>query len=252
MANDLNIPTIADGQADGQWQTSNDGDAALGNALADIYTVDFTAGNVTLTAAQFRSAMTFVPSNLSATRVLTIPSVKRALFFVHNTDAADTITVTKGSTTIAVGPSEIGVFNTDGTTNSLGGAVLTSGGGSVSPIGKHTLWIPAGAMTARTTDCAAAGTVETTTNKIMLKTFDFDASADENVQFSILKAPLRSSRSGAMPQRLRISALPGSARGLPCLTTTRPMRASVQLSRASTLAAPPMTFISARKARRSL
>lgn len=128
MANDLNLPAIADGQADGQWQTSNDGDAALGNALADIYTVDFTAGNVTLTAAQFRSAMTFVPSNLSATRVLTIPAVKRGIFFVHNTDAVDSITVTKGSTTISVGPGEIGALYTDGTTNSLEGAVIAEAG----------------------------------------------------------------------------------------------------------------------------
>jgi hypothetical protein len=128
MAHDLNLPTIADGQDDGQWQSSNDGDAALGNALGDIYTVDFTAGNVTLTAAQFRSAMTFVPSNLSATRVLTIPAVKRGLFFVHNTDAVDSITVTKGSTTISVGPGEIGALYTDGTTNSLEGAVIAEAG----------------------------------------------------------------------------------------------------------------------------
>ncbi|TIO04564.1 hypothetical protein [Mesorhizobium sp.] len=186
MANDLNIPTIADGQAAGQWQTSNDGDSALGNALADIYTVDFTAGNVTLTAAQFRSAMTFVPSGLSATRALTLPAVKRALFIVDNTDAANTITVTKGSTTISVGPGEIGFLNTDGTTNSLGGTVLTAGGGSVNPIGKHTLWIPAGAMIPRTSNGAAAGSVETSTNKVMIKTLDFDASADEHAQFSIL------------------------------------------------------------------
>lgn len=129
MANDLNIPTIASGQADGQWQTSNDGDAALGNALADIYTVDFTAGNVTLTASQFRAAMTFVPSNLSATRNLTIPSVKRALFLVNNTDAADTINVTHGSTVIAVAAGEIGVFSTDGTTNNLSGAIVEAAGG---------------------------------------------------------------------------------------------------------------------------
>jgi hypothetical protein len=130
MANDLNLPAIADGQADSQWQTSNDGDAALGNALQDFYTVDFTAGNVTLTAAQFRSAMTFIPSNLSATRVLTIPAVKRALFIVHNTDAVDSITVTKGSTTITVAAGELGFLNTDGTTNSLGGTVIAAAAAS--------------------------------------------------------------------------------------------------------------------------
>lgn len=52
-------------------------------------------------------------------------------------------------------------------------------------IGKHSIWIPATAMTARTTAGAAAGSVETTTNKVMLKTFDFDPSTQEFVQFSL-------------------------------------------------------------------
>ncbi|RUW53000.1 hypothetical protein EOA32_10990 [Mesorhizobium sp. M1A.F.Ca.ET.072.01.1.1] len=126
---DLNLPTIADGQADSQWQTSNDGDAAIANALADILTVDFSGGDVTLTSAQFRSAMTFVPSGLSATRALTVPAVKRALFFVHNTDGADSITVTRGSTTVSVEAGKLGVFYTDGTTNGLVGAIVATGTG---------------------------------------------------------------------------------------------------------------------------
>lgn len=51
--------------------------------------------------------------------------------------------------------------------------------------GIHTIWIPAGAMTARTTNGAAAGTVETTTNKVMLSTLDFDAATIEYAQFAI-------------------------------------------------------------------
>jgi hypothetical protein len=50
---------------------------------------------------------------------------------------------------------------------------------------KHTIWVPAGAMTARTTAGAAAGTVETTTNKVMVKTLDFDQSTAEYAQFSV-------------------------------------------------------------------
>lgn len=131
MAHDLAISTIASAQATGQWQTSNDADAALGNALADFYTVNFAAGAVTLTSAQFRSAIVFVPSGLTANRALTIPAVKRGLFIVHNTDATYTITVTKGSTTVAVAAGEIAILNTDGTTNSLGGTVIATGGGTV-------------------------------------------------------------------------------------------------------------------------
>jgi len=51
--------------------------------------------------------------------------------------------------------------------------------------GKQTVWIPAGAMVSRTTSGAASGTAETTTNKVMVKTLDFDASTAEYAQFSV-------------------------------------------------------------------
>lgn len=53
-------------------------------------------------------------------------------------------------------------------------------------LGKHTIWVPAGAMTPRTTSGAAAGTVELSTNKVMVKSLDFDyALADEFAQFAV-------------------------------------------------------------------
>jgi hypothetical protein len=52
-------------------------------------------------------------------------------------------------------------------------------------IGKQTIWVPAGAMIPRTTNGAAAGTAEMTTNKNMIKTLDFDASTQEFAQFEI-------------------------------------------------------------------
>lgn len=54
-----------------------------------------------------------------------------------------------------------------------------------SSIGKETAWIPAGAMASRTTNGAASGGVETTTNKVMIKTLDFDASTVEYAQFGV-------------------------------------------------------------------
>lgn len=51
--------------------------------------------------------------------------------------------------------------------------------------GKQTLHIPATAMVVRVTNGPAAGTVETTTNKVMVKTLDFDQSTAEYAQFSI-------------------------------------------------------------------
>lgn len=49
----------------------------------------------------------------------------------------------------------------------------------------HSLYVPASAMIARTTNGAAAGSSETTTNKVMLSTLDYDQSTIEYAQFSI-------------------------------------------------------------------
>ncbi len=64
------------------------------------------------------------------------------------------------------------------------GAVWTSADGA--PVGgKQTLPVMAAAMVARTTSGAASGTAETATNKIMLRTLDFDQSTDEFAQFMV-------------------------------------------------------------------
>jgi hypothetical protein len=52
-------------------------------------------------------------------------------------------------------------------------------------LGKQTIWVPAVAMYGRTTSGAVVGTVETTTNDVMLKTLDFDTTTQEFVQFAI-------------------------------------------------------------------
>lgn len=51
--------------------------------------------------------------------------------------------------------------------------------------GKQTIFIPASAMISRTTNGAASGTVESTTNKVMSKTLDFDTTTQEFAQFSV-------------------------------------------------------------------
>lgn len=51
--------------------------------------------------------------------------------------------------------------------------------------GTHTVSVPAGAMISRTTSGAAPGTTESTTNKVMQITLDFDQSTDEFGQFNI-------------------------------------------------------------------
>lgn len=49
----------------------------------------------------------------------------------------------------------------------------------------HSIWIPASAMTAQTTNGAAVGTAETTTNDVMFPSYDFDQTTIEYVQAHI-------------------------------------------------------------------
>lgn len=65
------------------------------------------------------------------------------------------------------------------------GSVLADAGAGPVLQGLHTVWIPATAMIARTTNGAASGSSETSTNKVMLKSLDFDASTIEYAQFQI-------------------------------------------------------------------
>ena len=54
---------------------------------------------------------------------------------------------------------------------------------NLSPV--QSLWIPASAMSIRTTSGAAAGSAEMTTNKNMVITLDFDATSAEYAQFNV-------------------------------------------------------------------
>jgi hypothetical protein len=51
--------------------------------------------------------------------------------------------------------------------------------------GKSTIWVPANAMTPRITNGAAPGTTESTTNKVMNSTLDFDTTTAEFAQFRV-------------------------------------------------------------------
>lgn len=54
-----------------------------------------------------------------------------------------------------------------------------------SPVGQHTIWMPAGAMTPTSTNGAAATTEELATNDVMLVYLAFDDSTRENACFQI-------------------------------------------------------------------
>lgn len=53
------------------------------------------------------------------------------------------------------------------------------------PGAKQTIYIPAAAMYARTTTGAATGSIESSTNKVVSKSLDFDSASTEYAQFTV-------------------------------------------------------------------
>ena len=86
------------------------------------------------------------------------------------------------------GVNAAGNQNTSGTAAGLSATLATSSGGTGltgNVVGKHSIWIPASAMYPNTTNgCAPLAQVELS-NGPELKVLDFDASADENAQFTV-------------------------------------------------------------------
>jgi len=75
--------------------------------------------------------------------------------------------------------------NIDLNIDPLGTGVLKSGTAAVKVAGKETIWVPATAMYASTTNGAEATQTELTAGLPELKTFDFDTSTAESVQFNV-------------------------------------------------------------------
>ncbi len=73
--------------------------------------------------------------------------------------------------------------DTDTTLSRSAAGVLAVEGVVIGLTGKQAIPIPAIGMYAPTTSGAAAGNTETSTNKVQIKTWDFDKDADEYVQF---------------------------------------------------------------------
>jgi len=80
--------------------------------------------------------------------------------------------------TIELGHASANTLSASSGVLSIEGTVLIKGG-------THTIWIPAGAMMAAATSGAATASLDSGSEDINYKVFDFDASADEYVHFSV-------------------------------------------------------------------
>lgn len=86
-----------------------------------------------------------------------------------------TTSTINGAATLVLLPGQWAFVTSDGTNYRavIGGA------------GKQTIWLPAGSAISATTNGAADGTTESTTNKVMNSTKDFDATTSESIQWNI-------------------------------------------------------------------
>ena len=88
------------------------------------------------------------------------------------------------SEALGVGTLEVG-HASDTTLSRSAAGILAVEGVVIKNTGRETIWIPASAMYARTTNGAASGTAEAATNRNMFKTLDFDTATQEFAQFEI-------------------------------------------------------------------
>ncbi len=168
----LNITHIVTAQAQKEV-TANEAFDALDTALCGELSVDFTAGNITLTDAQFRSSIAFRAANLSVARDLTVPAIKR-LFVVNNVDGSNTLSVKRGSATVAIAAASLGVLCTDGTTNGLWQAAGAGAAGAVTSVFTRTgaVVAVAGDYTATQVTNTPAGSIAATTVQAALDELD--------------------------------------------------------------------------------
>jgi hypothetical protein len=97
MSNNLNLDQLVDGQNQPEI-TINDALGQLDAALTENLSVDLSAGNQTISSANFRRYFMFAGDGHSVTRSITIPNIKR--FFSVFNNGTGLINVVKGSTSL--------------------------------------------------------------------------------------------------------------------------------------------------------
>ena len=190
--------TITLGSAVSGYQTF--ANAGVANADSIHYTIEdgtaweigtgtYTSSGTTLSRSLVQSS-TGSLLNLSGSAQVFITAPATA---INNLDAVNASTA---RTNLGVGTGdspqftaiELGNASDTTLTRSAAGTVAVEGvnlAKSTDIVGKQSIWVPASAMYARATNGAAYGSVETSTNKVMFKTLDFDTTTQEFAQFAI-------------------------------------------------------------------
>lgn len=112
----LGIPELTDGQIN-QYLTCNEALRALESAANDLFSVNLSAANRSLTSLEFSRSLFFVVSGNTVARSLTVPAVKR--FFAVRNEGTFALSVVRGTTTVNLIPDDVALFYCDGTANGL-------------------------------------------------------------------------------------------------------------------------------------
>ena len=164
------------------WNATTDSsDITVGGSTGDTITI--TNGNLAWvfcdgTNTEFASPMFATDGTIDGSSVDSITVAD------ESSDTTCFLTFVTAATG-ALQPKTASGLTFDASSDTLSSTILQENGTRVATVGKQAVPIPSGAMYAATTNGAASGSTETSTNAVMIKTWDFDASTDEYVQFQI-------------------------------------------------------------------
>ena len=127
----LAVPHIAASQNQKEV-TANDAFDRLDEAITGRLTVDLAAGDVTLTASQYRRHVAFAAINVAPGRELVLPDTRRVMA-VDNTVGAAHLVVRQGSTTVTVPAGASQLLHTTGSTNGLVAVAPAAQAGGAAP-----------------------------------------------------------------------------------------------------------------------
>ena len=96
-------------------------------------TVDFAAGDVTLTASQYRRHVVFAAVNVAAGRELVLPAIRRVIV-VDNTAGAADLVIRQGATIVSVPAGASQLLHTTGATDGLVAVAPAAQTGGAAPV----------------------------------------------------------------------------------------------------------------------
>jgi hypothetical protein len=150
-----------------------------------VYDTGFGVGDVTLTGTQTLTNKTLTSPKIG-TNILDTGG-NELINLTATGSAVSEFTIANAGTGVS-GPTlstTSGETNVGMNINPKGTGVLKSGSAAIKIAGTETMWVPASAMYATTTNPAAAAQIETTALRPDMKVFDFADTADDFVQFSV-------------------------------------------------------------------